>query len=731
MTQQLSDPSQSGATTPPRSGALISPIDWAKVGLLPVERLLGARMGVAAPETLPQAAREALRHWNAYVATGAQDERDAFFNCAQALWQGAQELPDGGAGWPLPIGRLKQGARASRLSASMQALAISTLARVYALTDDANILQLARAAAHALQRDIFDGGASAPIANLGDLPQDVAAYPSDHGLAGVLLALLALHELAVVDPASAAAYERMARVFRRALPAYDLGHGIRDTLTTWGYASEPSYRVCLALLGGLARVTSEPLYQQAAARWARYRRLGAVAWRRLARLRAGVGGLVWRVARGLSRRAARGQAPGALENALMVITAFPVAGGTRSVVASIAVSMADRWRLTYLTAHVGPNPDHLEITKFGNRLTNSWQFPNAWLYVIFGYRALLRMLRQRPYRVMIPQDGLFSGIATALAGRLLGVRVATMDHGTLTLPDSPLYHGERRKDMLREPLPRRTLSALRFSFHWPSLRLMARWSISLTDHWLIAGDEVEDEFKSYKHFPPGRITRYPYMVDSDFFHPLSASERDAQRAAAGLPVDAIVVCMNSRLSPAKGFDYAIEALRRALEMTPEPVSSRVRIVIAGNGPLREQIEADLRRTGLDGICLLWGEATVPEVATILGMSDIFVYASIRGTNVSVALLEAMAAGCAVVGTTAPISHARILSDGRGASVAPGDVEALAQALAQYLLHPEARQAAGEHAREYARAYHSAEALRRCLLRASGWEPGDKPVTEGV
>lgn len=722
-------PSRDATAAPAQPGPLFSPIDWRTVGPLPIERLLGAQPSGAQPTALPRVAREALSHWNTFVATGAQADREAFLSRAQTLWQNAEELPGGGAGWPLPVGRVTRGVRASRLSASMQGLAISVLARAHALTDDARLLHLARAAARILLRDIFDGGVSAPIANLGDLPQDLAVYPADHGLVGVLLALLALHELAVIDPSGAAARDQMTAVFQRALPAYDLGHGIRDTLTDWGYASEPSYHVCLALLDGLARATNDPLYQTTAARWARYRRLGAVARRRRARTRAAIDARIWRIARGLTPKGASGQPTSGLENALVFAKAFPIAGGTKSVVVGIALAMADRWRLSYVTQHIGPNPDKLEIATFGNWATSSWQFPNVWLYVPTAFRALLRALRKRPHRVIVTQDALYSGLAAALAGRLMSVRVTTMDHGTLTLPDSAMYRAERRAVAMREPFPKRTISLLRFSLYWPSIRQMARWAAWLTDHYLVAGDEVEDEFKSYPHFPPGRITRYPYMVDSDFFHPRSPDQRAADRVAAGLPADAIVVCMNNRLAPEKGMDHAIGALRRALDLTPEPVRSRVRFVIAGGGPLRGQIEADLRRTGLDSSCRLWGEATVPEVATILGMSDIFLYASVRGTNVSVALLEAMASGCAVVGTTAPISHARILSEGRGAPVEPGDTEALAQALAQYLLHPEARQAAGEQARQYARVHHSAEALRRCLLRAAGWEPGDEPVAD--
>lgn len=707
-----------------RPNALRYPIDWSALPPLPIERLLpAARRGAGqsaerAPRALPQTAREALAHWNAFLAGGAHAEREAFLAGAQVIWQSAAEAPGGAAGWLLPIGP----ANRPRLSASMQGLTISVLVRAHALTGDAQLLRLAQLAARTVERDIFDGGVSAPLARVGELPQDVASYPANHGLAGIVLVLLGLRDLAMVDSTVAPLRDRVASVFQRALPVYDLGHGIRDTLTAWDYADAAAHRLCLALLRGLGEATGDEVYLATATRWARYPRAFPALRRRLAGMRAGVSRAAWAVARGLTRQGASGRATPPPENALVIVPAFPVAGGTRSVVAGVALAMAGRWQLRYLTHHVGPNPNHLDITRFGNTLTTSRQYPFIWFYVASAFRALKRLLRARPTRVLLPQDALYSGLAASLAGRLLRVRVAAMDHGTLTLPDSARFRSERRAAMRRAAFPTRILSSILFPFYWPSLRVLARWTVRMTDHFLVAGDEVENEFGSYRNFPLGRITRYPYMVDSDFFHPLSGDEIAARRAEAGIPADAILVCMNNRLAPEKGMDTAIEAFRRALEMTPEPVRSRVRFVIGGGGPLRGQIEEDLKRAGLDEICTLWGEATVPEVATILGMSDIFVYASIRGTNVSVALLEAMASGCAIVGTTSPISHAHILSEGRGTPIAPDDMEALARAIAQYLVNPAAVRLAGEKAREYARQYHSVEALRRCLLRATGWEP---------
>jgi glycosyltransferase involved in cell wall biosynthesis len=705
---------------------LTYPIEWKGLDPLPIERLLSEQKQQDAP--LPAVARAALSHWNRYLESGSESERDAFLESARMIWQVAAELPGGNAGWPLMIGRKSRGARTPRLSASMQGLAISILARVYALNGDENILRLAHAAARALQRDIFDGGLGAPIVQLGVLPQDVAVYPAEHGLVGVILAMLGLRDLATVDQSGeTTAHDVITHAFQQALPAYDMGYGIRGTLTSWRAADAPSHRLGLVLLRGLAQATGERQYQTTAQRWATYRRPGPTLRRGLTSLRMDAGELAWRVAQRLTRQGVSGQPVFPPENALVVTHAFPVAGGTRAVIASLALVMRERWRLRYLTQHIGANPDQLEVTRFGNGTTTYWQFPNVWFYVKSAFGGVRQLLRMRPTRVILPQDSLYSGFAAALAGRLLHVRVVTMDHGTLTLIDSAVFRGERRTAMQRASFVKKLLSRARFALYWPSLRILARWTIRLADHHLIAGDEIEAQVRSYRNLPLGRLTRYPYMVDSDFFHPLSGTEREQRRAAAGLPVDAIVIGMNNRLAPEKGIEFAIEVFRRAYDMAPDSIRSRIRIVISGGGPMRGQIEEELRRAGLEKVCLLWGEATVPEVATILGISDIFVYAGLRGTNMSVAMLEAMAAGCAVIGSTMPISHARILAEGRGVPVAPGDVEAMTQALARLLAHPEEARAAGERARSFVCTYHSAEALRRALWRATGWEPEDQPA----
>src|SRR5581483_11156281 len=108
------------------------------------------------------------------------------------------------------------------------------------------------------------------------------------------------------------------------------------------------------------------------------------------------------------------------------ITAFPVAGGMRTVVSSIADVTREIWHMEYLAHHIGPNPEQLPIHGFSvpgkaSRFVAPWQFPAVWLYALTGIRSLVRLLRRNGrYALILPQDGVYTAAYAALVARLAG-----------------------------------------------------------------------------------------------------------------------------------------------------------------------------------------------------------------------------------------------------------------------------------------------------------------------
>ncbi len=80
----------------------------------------------------------------------------------------------------------------------------------------------------------------------------------------------------------------------------------------------------------------------------------------------------------------------------------------------------------------------------------------------------------------------------------------------------------------------------------------------------------------------------------------------------------------------------------------------------------------------------------------------------------------MAVGLPVIASLEPRAAAALLADGRGLAFPAADVDALTLALEEALRDPLRARQMGALARAYLETHHSAEILRRCLLRATGW-----------
>ena len=127
-----------------------------------------------------------------------------------------------------------------------------------------------------------------------------------------------------------------------------------------------------------------------------------------------------------------------------------------------------------------------------------------------------------------------------------------------------------------------------------------------------------------------------------------------------------------RLEPVKGAEELLHAFLLAAEAQP-----RLRLVIGGDGPLRERLLDRARAAGRAERVVIDGSWVRPE--DLLPALDLFVLAS-RNEGMGRALVEAMAAGLPVAATSVG-GVPEVLEEGRaGILVPPGDAEALAAAI---------------------------------------------------
>ncbi len=135
----------------------------------------------------------------------------------------------------------------------------------------------------------------------------------------------------------------------------------------------------------------------------------------------------------------------------------------------------------------------------------------------------------------------------------------------------------------------------------------------------------------------------------------------------------------ANLRPVKNIDGLLHAARIVCDRDP-----RVEFAIAGDGEQRAELER--LRTALDLEKRVEFRGSIADVPGFLSTLDIAVVPS-HSEGMSNALLEAMAAGRAVVATDVG-ANARLLADGTcGLLVPPGNPEMLATAIARLVVDP--------------------------------------------
>jgi phosphatidylinositol alpha-1,6-mannosyltransferase len=193
-------------------------------------------------------------------------------------------------------------------------------------------------------------------------------------------------------------------------------------------------------------------------------------------------------------------------------------------------------------------------------------------------------------------------------------------------------------------------------------------------------------------------TVIPYGVHGAQFRPVDAAERAAVRGWFDLPPDTPLLLCAGRLVYKKGFAVAIAAFAMLAAM-----HSAARLVIAGDGPLKEELQRQAHGLGVGERVIFAGRVDRDRHPQLVAACDVYLLPSVHDHRGNVdglpnALLDALAAGCAVVGSdVAGVSLA--LRDGEtGLLVPEQDADALARAVDALLRDPERRAQLGAAAR---------------------------------
>lgn len=174
-----------------------------------------------------------------------------------------------------------------------------------------------------------------------------------------------------------------------------------------------------------------------------------------------------------------------------------------------------------------------------------------------------------------------------------------------------------------------------------------------------------------------RLCVVPNGVDLSKFE--SAVNLQAARASLGIPTNHSVIGIVARLAAVKNHEMLLRAFKLVKRDHPN-----VTLLIVGDGALRDPLERLAQELEMDSIKFLGARR---DIAELLGVLDIFVLCSYNEGH-PITLLEAMAAGKAVVVTRVG-GCAEVVKDGlNGLSVPSGDTTGLAEAISRLLSDPD-------------------------------------------
>jgi glycosyltransferase involved in cell wall biosynthesis len=228
------------------------------------------------------------------------------------------------------------------------------------------------------------------------------------------------------------------------------------------------------------------------------------------------------------------------------------------------------------------------------------------------------------------------------------------------------------------------------------LHPFARFVLSTANHVIACSTDLATRVIRFG-LSAERITVIPYGVDAERYmladqvlNPFAQLFKDKSWK---------VVMGMGRLVPKKGFAYLLRAAPIILSRFPNTL-----FVIVGEGDSRSQLEALVKEEGIQKNVLFVGRIPWDQTPAYLKMADVFVVPSIRDEAGNVdglpnVLLEAMAAGCAIVASRIG-GIPDVIHDGEnGLLVPPKDEVALAEAICSLLSNERLRRRLGEAAQK--------------------------------
>ena len=274
-----------------------------------------------------------------------------------------------------------------------------------------------------------------------------------------------------------------------------------------------------------------------------------------------------------------------------------------------------------------------------------------------------------------------------------------------------IWHARRNDEMIIGLLLRALAWPLRLVFTSAAQRhhkALTRWLIRQMDA-IIATSDASASYLDRE------ATVIAHGVDTDIYAP--AADRAAAFAESGLPGRYAIGCFG-RIRAQKGSDVFVDAMCQLLPRYPDFTAVMVGAIVAEQAGFANDLKRRIEAAGLTSRIVITGELDIEEVQRWYQRLTIYAFTS-RNEGFGLTLIEAMAAGVALVAARAGAAEL-VVDDGiTGVLVPAGDANALATALEPLMRDVAAAGAMGAQARQRVLEKFSLDAEARAIADVYG------------
>jgi len=201
-----------------------------------------------------------------------------------------------------------------------------------------------------------------------------------------------------------------------------------------------------------------------------------------------------------------------------------------------------------------------------------------------------------------------------------------------------------------------------------------------TDHLVVINTADKTAARRHRLVPFDRLWHFPGIgIDVDYYHPAAIPSGAAAdlRVQHDIPADAALFTVVAEMIPRKRHMDVLEAFRQVRQ-------PHAHLALAGDGPLREQLVAYVRKHHLSSRVHFLGFQN--DIRALMHTSTALILAS-RQEGLPRCIMEGMALGVPVIGTDIRGTY-ELLADGAGLLVPLGDTRTLANSMRWVMAHPE-------------------------------------------